>query len=402
MLGVGGGIAAYKTGDLIRRLGEAGAEVQVAMTPAATRFITPLTLQALSRRPVASELLSTTEDAQIGHIQLAEQTDVVLIAPATANLIARLAQGMADDVVTATVLATRAPVVVCPSMNSNMLAHPAVRANIERLCQLGYSVIDPDSGELACGTQGPGRLPDAPRLLEELRRILTPPDLAGLRVLVSAGPTRESIDPVRFVTNRSSGRMGYAIAGCARRRGASVTIVSGPTTIEAPTGCELVRVETAEEMNEAMRSRVTSADVVIMVAAVADYRPSEAAANKIKKSSSGMTLSMQPTPDIISGLAQARGERILVGFAAETKDLAENARSKLRRKKLDLIVANDVSAVDSGFDVETNSAILLDRFGGEECTETVSKPELAGIVLDKVVLLLERKQRGKASAESSV
>ncbi|RMF20879.1 MAG: bifunctional phosphopantothenoylcysteine decarboxylase/phosphopantothenate--cysteine ligase CoaBC, partial [Deltaproteobacteria bacterium] len=260
--------------------------------------------------------------------------------------------------------------------------------NIARLEELGYRVVRPDSGELACGTEGPGRLPDADRLVEEVRAVLAPKDLAGRHVLVSAGPTREPIDPVRCVTNRSSGRMGYAVAACARRRGATVTLVTGPTALAPPAGCEVVAVETAEEMNQAMRSRVTSADVVVMVAAVADYRPVDVAPAKLKKKSEGLTVRMERTPDILSGLASARGSRVLVGFAAETEQVRENALDKLKRKGLDLIVANDVSCPDRGFDVDTNAALLIDCNGEEEETGLLSKEQLADRILDRVVALL--------------
>ncbi|RMD81917.1 MAG: bifunctional phosphopantothenoylcysteine decarboxylase/phosphopantothenate--cysteine ligase CoaBC [Candidatus Dadabacteria bacterium] len=388
LLCVGGGIAAYKTCDLVRRLSEAGAAVEVAMTKAATAFITPLTLQALAQRPVATELLSLDQEAQIGHIRLAQRADVVLVAPATADLIARLASGLADDVVTAVVLATRAPVIVCPSMNTNMLEHPATRRNLERLADFGYRVVEPDSGDLACGVRGPGRLPDSDVLVEEVRAALAPQDLAGTRVLVSAGPTREPIDPVRCITNRSSGRTGYAIAAAARRRGARVTLVSGPVALRPPRGCQVEAVETAEQMNEAVRRLVADADVVVMVAAVADYRPVRSEPQKIKKDKERLTIELERTPDILGGLRELGGQRILVGFAAETENVREQALEKLRRKSLDMIVANDVGRADAGFDAETNAAVIIDRWGREEQTGLVAKEELAERILDRVVALL--------------
>jgi phosphopantothenoylcysteine decarboxylase/phosphopantothenate--cysteine ligase len=385
LLAVGGGIAAYKAPEIARRLMEAGASVQVAMTPSAQAFITALTLQAVSRKPVATSLLDAADDATIGHIRLADECDVVLVAPATADLIARMATGRADDIVTATLLATRAPIVVAPAMNTNMLDHPAVRANIGRLVEFGYRIVEPDSGELACGYEGRGRLPDPPVLLEALEGALTPQDLDGCRVLVSAGPTREPLDPVRVLTNRSSGKMGYAVARAARRRGAVVTLVSGPTALATPGGCTVVHVETAAEMRTAMRDHVTASDVVVMVAAVADYRPVAPAERKIKKDSAALTVELEKTDDILAGLAAARGERILVGFAAETDDLIANALAKLERKNLDLIVANDVTAADSGFDVATNSATILDRNGTREDTGLLSKDDLADRILDRVI-----------------
>jgi phosphopantothenoylcysteine decarboxylase/phosphopantothenate--cysteine ligase len=281
-------------------------------------------------------------------------------------------------------------------MNSNMLAHPAVRANIERLRTFGHRIVEPDSGELACGYEGPGRLPDAPELIEELAAALTEQDFSGRRVLVSAGPTREPIDPVRYISNRSSGRMGYAVAAAARRRGGEVVLVSGPTPVATPRGCAVLRVETAAEMNEAMRTRVTSSDVVVMVAAVADYRPAAAARQKIKKSEDRLELSLERTDDVLGGLASARGRRVLVGFAAETEDVVANAEQKLARKGLDLIVANDVARADAGFDVATNAAVLIDRDGGRFETGLVSKDELADLILDRVAGLLASRSRRSA------
>ena len=394
LLCVGGGIAAYKAAEVVRRLVASDASVQVAMTRAAMQFITPLTLQTLSRRPVASDLLSASEDAAIGHIRISQETDGVLVAPATADLIARAAAGMGDDMVTAALLATTAPVVVAPSMNTFMLHHPAVQRNLETLKSFGHRIVTPSSGELACGYEGEGRLPDADDLLQELAAAMTSRDLEAARVLVSAGPTCEPIDPVRHITNRSSGRMGYAVAAAAWRRGARVTLVSGPTALAAPRGCETVAVRTAAEMNEAMRARVTESDVVVMVAAVADYRPRRAASRKIKKNDDAMTLELERTDDILAGLAAARGRRLLVGFAAETDDLRSNALKKLRGKGLDLIVANAVGPADRGFDAATNSALLIDATGGERDSGLVSKDELADVILDEVVRL--RGERGRA------
>jgi phosphopantothenoylcysteine decarboxylase/phosphopantothenate--cysteine ligase len=390
LLCVGGGIAAYKAPEVVRRLQECGARVQVAMTEAARSFITPLTLQAVSRNPVATDLLSPTEDATIGHIRIAETADVILVAPATADLIARMAAGSADDIVTASILAATVPVVVAPSMNTHMLSHPAVVANIERLRSWMYRIVAPDSGELACGYEGAGRLPDADVLIDEITAALSNQDLAGRSVLVSAGPTREPIDPVRFISNRSSGRMGYAIAAAARRRGARVTLVSGPTSLACPRGCQIVRVETAAEMNDAMRARVTEADAVVMVAAVADYRPETVAERKIKKRTGTLDLRLTKTEDILAGLGRSRGQRLLVGFAAETDDLRVNARAKLAAKGLDLIVANDVGQSGQGFDTATNRAILIDRFGEETDTGLLSKAELAERILDRMAGLLAR------------
>jgi phosphopantothenoylcysteine decarboxylase/phosphopantothenate--cysteine ligase len=398
LLCVGGGIAAYKTPDIVRKLMAEGAVVQVAMTAASSRFITALTLQAVSRRPVATNLLDAVEEHQIGHIRLAADADVVLVAPATANLIARMAHGMGDDIVTASLLATRAPVVVAPAMNTLMLEHPAVRANLERLESFGHRIVAPDSGELACGYEGAGRLPDAEDLIEEVATALSEQDLAGQRLLVSAGPTCEPLDPVRHLTNRSSGKMGYAVARAARRRGAAVTIVSGPTALATPRGCSRVDVVTAAEMNEAMRDKVTASDVVVMVAAVADYRPATKAESKIKKHDASLTLALERTEDILAGLSGSRGDRVLVGFAAETDDVLENAAAKMKRKNLDMIVANDVSRPDSGFDVSHNSAVIIDSQGRRTSSGLVEKDDLAETILDKVVSLIAEKRRAANSA----
>lgn len=391
LLCVGGGIAAYKSAELVRALIAAGAEVQVAMTSAATHFITPLTLQTLSGKQVATSILDAAEEATIGHIAIAQSCDVVLVAPATADLIARMAAGMGDDMVTTALLATTAPVVVAPAMNSIMYAHAAVRTNLAVLESRGCRIVEPDHGELACGYDGPGRLPDAPVLLEAVENALSsrPSDLDGKTVVVSAGPTREPIDPVRCITNRSSGRMGYAVAAAAARRGASVVLVSGPTALDCPAGCRRVDVETAAQMATEMEKAATAADVVVMVAAVADYTPATVAGNKIKKKGEKLELTLERTTDVLSSLSSLPGSRILVGFAAETENLVEHAREKLVRKGLDLIVANDVSAANQGFDVPTNAAVLIDRSGNQEVTGLLTKEALAERIVDRVVGLVE-------------
>lgn len=389
LLCIGGGIAAYKCPELVRRLLDEGAEVQVAMTRAAREFVSPLVLQTLSRRPVALELLDAHEDAAIGHIRIADEADVVLVAPATADLLARMALGFADDIVTAALLVARCPVVVAPSMNSSMLAHAAVQRNLEALATFGHRLVDSDRGELACGYEGAGRLPDAPALVEEVVAALAPKDLAGRRVLVSAGPTREALDPVRYLTNRSSGRMGYAVAAAAWRRGAEVTLVSGPTALARPRGVKTVEVTTAAEMHEQMLARCPDSDVVVMVAAVADYRPAEVAEQKIKKKSgrpAGLALALAENADILADLGRVPGRRLLVGFAAETTDVVRHAREKLERKGAHLIVANDVTAEGAGFETETNAAVLVDA-RDERSTGLVSKDALADLILDRILEL---------------
>lgn len=388
LLCVGGGIAAYKTVEVVRRLTACGADVQVAMTPAAREFLTPLTLQTLSHHRVAIDVFDGADEASIGHIAIADAADVVLVAPATADLIARMAQGMANDIVTAALLVTRAPVVVAPAMNSHMLAHPATVRNLEILCGFGHRIVASDSGELACGYEGPGRLPDPDALLAEVAAALSPSDLTGVRVLVSAGPTREPLDPVRYLTNRSSGRMGYAVAAAAWRRGAEVTLVSGPTSLVTPRGVTRVDVDTAAEMKEALQSRTAASELVVMVAAVADYRPASIAAAKIKKKAgAGLTLVLEENDDILAGLAKVAGSRVLVGFAAETDDVVGHAREKLVRKGLDLVVANDVTRPGAGFETETNAAVLVDRDGGQEETGMITKDQLADRILDRAIAL---------------
>jgi phosphopantothenoylcysteine decarboxylase/phosphopantothenate--cysteine ligase len=390
LLCVGGGIAAYKCPELVRRLVAEGADVQVAMTRAARDFTTPLVMQTLSRHPVALELLDPQEDAAIGHIRIADEAEVVLVAPATANLIARMALGIADDIVTAALLVARCPVVVAPSMNSNMLAHPAVERNIRTLASFGHRIVESDRGALACGYEGAGRLPDADALVAEVAAALARKDLFGTRVLVSAGPTREALDPVRYLTNRSSGRMGYAVAAAAWRRGGEVTLVSGPVALAAPRGVERVSVASATEMRDAMLERAPASDLVVMVAAVADYRPAEAAPTKIKKNSGApLTVSLRENDDILAALGRLPGRRVLVGFAAETNDVLAHAREKLTRKGAHLIVGNDVTQPGAGFETETNAAVLVDAAG--EChTGLVTKDVLADRILDRALELSAR------------
>lgn len=387
LLAVGGGIAAYKCPELVRRLVGEGADVQVAMTRAAREFVSPLVLQTLSHHPVALELLDPQEEAAIGHIRVGEVADVVLVAPATADLIARMALGVADDIVTAALLVARCPVVVAPSMNTNMLEHAAVQRNIATLRLFGYRLVESDRGELACGYEGAGRLPDADALVAEITAALATNDLQGRQILVSAGPTREALDPVRYLTNRSSGRMGYAVAAAAWRRGADVTLVSGPTALATPRGVARVDVTSAAEMHDAMLTRATSADVVVMVAAVADYRPSEASSHKLKKKGGDpVSLPLTENPDILATLGRLPGKRVLVGFAAETSDVVVHAREKLMRKGAHMIVGNDVTIPGAGFESETNAAVLVDG-AAEYHTGMVTKDRLADLILDRILEL---------------
>jgi phosphopantothenoylcysteine decarboxylase / phosphopantothenate---cysteine ligase len=393
VVGVGGGIAAYKAAELVRLLDKAGAHVHVAMTAHAQKFVGPMTFQALTRRPVFTDLFSLTEEAAIGHIQLADRADLVIIAPATANLIGRLGSGMATDAVTAIVLATRAPVLLAPSMNVNMWNHPLTRANVQKLVDVaGYKTVGPDSGFLACRWTGPGRLAEPVDIAEAAAMLLSPQDLAGKKLVVSAGPTYEAIDPVRFVGNRSSGKMGIALAAAAKRRGADVTLILGPSAVPPPIGVTTNHVETAAQLQWALGNAAKSADAIVMTAAVADYRPAREAKEKIKRGALGskMTIELVANPDVLAELGKQRKGRapLLVGFAAETENLIDNAKKKLATKKCDLIVANDVSEPNAGFAVDTNHVQLVDGSGVVDVPPG-PKAEVAHRILDRIVQLLE-------------
>src|SRR5689334_19038676 len=357
VVGVSGGIAAYKAAELVRMLDKAGAHVDVAMTPRAQRFVGPMTFQALTRRPVFTDLFDLTEEATIGHIQLADAADLVVIAPATASTLARLAHGDAGDAVTAIALATRAPVLLAPSMNVNMWSHALTQANVRRLVDVaGYRVVGPGDGFLACRWTGPGRLAEPADIVEAAANVLSPQDLAGTRIVVTAGPTYEAIDPVRFVGNRSSGKMGAAIAAAAQRRGADVTLILGPSALTPPVGVSTMSVENAAQLQWALRDATKDADVIVMTAAVADYRPSSPVKEKIKRGELGpkASIDLVANPDLLAELGKSRGSKktpLLVGFAAETTNVIENAQKKLASKKCDLVVANDVAEAGAGFAV---------------------------------------------------
>jgi phosphopantothenoylcysteine decarboxylase/phosphopantothenate--cysteine ligase len=393
LVGVSGGIAAYKAAELVRLFDKAGAVVDVAMTERAQKFVGPMTFQALTRRPVFTDLLSLTEEATIGHIQLADAADLVVVAPATANTIARLAQGRADDAVTAIALATRAPVLVAPSMNTNMWAHPLTQANVRRLADVaGYRIAGPGDGFLACRWTGPGRMAEPADIVEAAAHVLSPQDLAGVRVVVTAGPTHEAIDPARFIGNRSSGKMGVAIAAAAQRRGAVVRLVLGPSAQPPPVGVTTTSVENAAQLQWALADATRDADVVVMTAAVADYRPANVAAQKIKRSELGGTLTLElvANPDVLAELGKKRGgakRPVLVGFAAETGDVIANARKKLEVKRCDLVVANDVVEPGAGFAVDTNHVTLVDEEGAVD-VPSGPKTEVAHRILDRVVGML--------------
>jgi phosphopantothenoylcysteine decarboxylase/phosphopantothenate--cysteine ligase len=375
LLGVTGGIAAYKSAELVRQLRARGARVRVVMTAGAQEFITPLTLQALSGNPVHCELLDRDAEAAMGHIELARWADALLVAPATADFLARLQQGRADDLLTAVALACDAPVAVAPAMNRAMWENPATRANINSLRTRGIHIWGPASGEQACGEVGPGRLLEPDELVRMLGSLFETGVLSGCRVLVTAGPTREAIDPVRYISNHSSGRMGFAVARAASEAGAGVVLVSGPVSLETPEGVTRIDVVSADEMQRAVQERVAECDIFISVAAVADYRPEVIAAHKLKKSASQMTLAMTRNPDILAGVAALANAPFTVGFAAETDALEDNARAKRAAKSIDMIAANRVGE-GAGFDVPDN-ALQVYWQGGEQALPLADKEKLA-------------------------
>ncbi len=394
-LGISGGIGAYKAVEVARGLQKQGHDVAAIMTRSARRFVGPLTLEAITRRDVITDQWKPGANADIEHISLASSADLLLVAPATANIIGKFANGIADDFLSSLYLATEAPVLMAPAMNTNMFAHPAVVRNLDTLAARGVTFVQPGEGYLACGWIGKGRLAEPAEIVDAVASILRPGGvLAGVRVLVTAGPTLEDIDPVRFIGNRSSGKMGYALAAAAAQRGARVTLVSGPTKISPPKVEEVVQVRGAAEMHRIVLARAANSDVVIMAAAVADYTPAQAETQKIPKSDGPLTLTLTRTRDILADLAQLPsrrdGERpLLVGFAAETHDVIAHARQKLERKKIDLIVANDVSAPGVGFDADTNAVTLVSSEGIEEVS-LQSKTAVAARILDRIETLLTR------------
>ena len=393
VLGVSGSIAAYKAADLASKLTQAGALVDVVMTASAVKFIAPLTFQGITHRPAVADIFDPKSAMGIDHIAIAERADVVVVAPATANTIAKLAWGLADDAVSTTVLATRAPVIVCPAMDGNMYENPATQENLDRLRSRGITIAGPARGRLASGLSGMGRLLETPEILGHMRLVLgRDGDLAGRKIVVSAGGTQEAIDPVRYISNPSSGKMGYAIAEAARDRGASAVIVAAPNELPDPVGVKVVEVGTALEMRDAIAVEVEDADALVMAAAVADWRPIEIAAQKMKKgAASSWTLELELTPDI---LASTGGDGLVkVGFAAESEDLETNARAKLKSKGLHLIAANDITAEGSGFGGDTNRVVLFDKGGGREDLGLLPKYDAGNKILDRVAALLEKRPR---------
>lgn len=382
-VGVTGGIAAYKAADLVSTLVKAGAEVHVAMTSSAQQFITPLTFEVLTGNPVATNLFEKSPEGAVLHIDLAQRADLMVIVPATANIIGKAANGIADDLVSTLIVAASCPVLFCPAMNVVMYHNPLVQSNINKLKDLGYAFVEPEEGRLACGTSGKGRLADTGMIMNSIQKLVTPQDLAGLKVLVTAGPTREPLDPVRYLSNRSSGKMGYALAKVASLRGATVTLVSGPTALTPPPGVETISVTTAEQMFQEVIQQSAKAQLIIKAAAVADYRPLVTNEQKIKKQGQGLSLELTQNPDILAQLGQRKGrQQLLVGFAAETNDLEQNALSKLKRKNLDLLVANDVTQPGAGFDHDTNIVRIFDQSGEVKALPRLSKEQVAWEILN--------------------
>jgi len=392
ILGVTGGIAAYKAVELVRELTKKGARVHVVMTRNAQEFITPLTFQTLSGNPVQTDLFSLVQDSKIGHVAYADMAHVVAIVPATANIIGKVAHGIADDFLSTMIMATKSPVLFAPSMNVNMWGSVVVQQNVAILKKAGYHLIGPEEGDLACEVIGQGRLSAVTDIVERIEDLVVERDMDEDRVLITAGPTHEPIDPVRFITNRSSGRMGFALAKIARRRGADVTLISGPTHLPVPRGnIRFISVGTASEMRKEVLEHYKECSVIIKAAAVSDYRPKFTSKQKLKKSKAPVLLELERNPDIIGEIGSLKGDRILVGFAAETRDLIANARKKLKEKNLDLVVANDVSRSDSGFAVETNRVVIIDSQGKANRLPLKSKDEVANIILDRVVEILREK-----------
>jgi phosphopantothenoylcysteine decarboxylase/phosphopantothenate--cysteine ligase len=393
-LGVTGGVAAYKAAELVRLLQQDGFSVQVVMTRGAREFVTPLTFAALSGQKVITDLFEKSSigeanlESAIEHIAVAQRTDLLLVAPATADILAKFARGIADDFLTTLYLATTAPVIVAPAMNVNMWNHAATQENVEKLRTRGVKIVNPDEGYLACGMTGAGRLAGQQEIVAAVRETLhAQKDLQGETILITAGPTCEDLDPVRYLTNRSSGKMGYAVAEAAARRGARVILVSGPVNLDTPQGVERVDVRSAKEMHLAVTQRFPESSITIFAAAVADYRPVETAGEKIKRNKELISLMLEPTPDILASVASRKGQAIVVGFAAETDHVAENARKKLVAKDADLIVANDVTAEGAGFDHDTNVVTLFSRDGRDLALPKLKKSEVAQRILDEVLRL---------------
>jgi len=390
LLGVTGSIAAYKAVELVSRLIKLGASVNVIMTQNATQLLSPLTFQTISRNPVMVDMFAEVDEWQPGHISLADKADILVIAPATANIIAKFAHGIADDMLSTTALAVRCPILVAPAMNCRMYDNPIFQENLEILRRHDFAFVEPEYGQLACGYEGKGRLADVEKIIQKIQRLLnTSQDFKGKTIMVTAGPTREVLDPVRFITNRSSGKMGYAVAEAAVSRGADVILISGPTVLSAPADVKLVNVETALQMRDEVVKYAHQADAVIMAAAVSDYRPRDVSPQKIKKEKDQLTLALERNPDILAELGENKPNgQILVGFSMETENLLDNAIKKLKNKNADLMVANDVSQEGAGFDVDTNIVWIIDPSGSERKLPLMSKRDVAEVILDEVKRLI--------------
>ena len=390
IVGITGGIAAYKSAELVRLLVKEDILVKVAMTKSATKFVTPLTFEALSGERVIHDMFDQ-EGTAIDHIQWGQESDLIIIAPATANFIGKMAHGIGDDFLSTCVLAATAKILVCPSMNTRMFENPAVQDNLDLLKKRGFVIMEPGQGELACGTEGPGRLPEPEEILQQAKRLLSDQDLSGLKILITAGPTTEPIDPVRYISNRSSGKMGYALARAAALRGADVILVSGPTDLPPPTGLSFGQVITAEDMRRSVFENRSGCDIIIKAAAVSDYRPKDHAAQKIKKGPESLSLELVKNPDILAELGSTIEEfpAVLVGFAAETEDLIANAEKKLKSKNLDMIVANDVSSKDAGFETDTNRVKIIYSDGHVDDSPLMTKDKVADLVLDRAKAIRE-------------
>ena len=395
VLGITGGIAAYKAAELTRALIKEGASVKVVMTKSATEFITPLTMQTLSQNQVYTDMFVSADEYDMAHITLAEFADAFVIAPATANIIGKIASGIGDDLLSTTIMAQAMPTLICPAMNDKMLSNPIVKENINKLKKIGYVVMDSAEGELACKTKGKGRLPDITEIVERIKTLLAPKDFDGMKILITAGPTEEPLDPVRFISNLSSGKMGYALATAAHSRGAKVTLISGPTSLTLPPAEKIIKVRTAKEMYKAVLDNYKKADIIIKAAAVADYRPKVEAAEKIKKDGKTISLELERNPDIIAEIGKNKGKRVLVGFAMETQNLLANAREKLKKKNMDLIVANNLREEGAGFRTDTNIITIIDRTGKAESLDKMTKNEAAGAILDRVKKIIGGKVKSK-------
>ncbi len=392
LLGVSGSIAAYKAVDLLRKLTEQGAEVRVSMTKHATHFVSRLTFESLSGRPVLIDEFTVGEQTAIGHIEITDDLDAALIAPATANIIGKIACGIADDALTSAIAALACPLIIAPAMNDRMYRNPIVQRNIVKLKEMGVRFIEPETGNLACGTYGQGRLAETERIIGDLSRLFLPQDLAGRTVLVTAGPTREPIDAARFISNASTGKMGFAVAAAAKERGASVVLVSGPTQIEPPAGVKIIPVTTAEEMHDAVMKQLPRCDVIIMAAAVSDFKTNQVSSKKIKKDEAPDLLKLVRTPDILKELGKSSDNCVLVGFAAETDDIERNAVQKMKDKNLDMVVVNDLLQSGSGFAVDTNAVTILERSGRRQQVPTMLKSKVARIIISSVVDILKEKK----------